>query len=281
MLPRLGLIVSIRIRPIVCLLGVLVLNVQAVLAEEATQEGPYTDTECVSCHTERDPELIRQWRASAHGPESGVECSSCHGDFHQGSAVKARRNDTCSGCHEGPASHSYTTSKHGVISRLESVKQDWQKRLKAGNYRAPGCGYCHFHDGDHGDTMAPGRGPEMRQWVCSGCHSPRYVREQFANGYRQMEIADLKLIEGEALIAASDHGQTDSLTKLRLSLIRHHKNVLYGVGHQSPDYQWWHGQPALDGDLIRIRDAIGERLRQKRFSEQLLTDTEILQSSKD
>lgn len=36
------------------------------------------------------------------------------------------------------------------------------------------------------------------------------------------------------------------------------KNVYFGVGHQSPDYQWWHGQPALDGDLLRIKGAVSE-----------------------
>jgi len=115
---------------------------------------------------------------------------------------------------------------------------------------------CHLHDGDHGDTMIPNRGPEVRQWVCSGCHSPRYVREQFANGKRQLTIADLKLKEGEALIASAADAQHEVLSKLRKNLIHHRKNVLLGVGHQSPDYQWWHGQPALDGDLIRVRDAL-------------------------
>jgi hypothetical protein len=42
---------------------------------------------------------------------------------------------------------------------------------------------------------------------------------------------------------------------------QHLKNVYLGVGHQSPDYQWWHGQPALDGDLLRIKDAIFELYR--------------------
>jgi hypothetical protein len=104
--------------------------------------------------------------------------------------------------------------------------------------------------------MAPDRGPEVRQWICSGCHSPRYVREQFASGERQLAIADLKLTEGEALISSVVEVKPDMLSKLQQDLIRHRQNVLLGVGHQSPDYQWWHGQPALDGDLIRIRDAL-------------------------
>ena len=42
---------------------------------------------------------------------------------------------------------------------------------------------------------------------------------------------------------------------------KHLRNVYLGIGHQSPDYQWWHGQPALDGDLLRIKDYIGELYR--------------------
>ena len=274
-------VIANQISFIACLLGILGMLVQPALAEEVLTDGPYTDEECVSCHTERDPDLIQQWRVSSHGPESGSKCSSCHGNLHTGSTIKARQNNTCDGCHEGPASHSYATSKHGVINSLESVKQDWRKPLQRGNYRAPGCSYCHLHDGDHGDTMMAGRGPEVRQWICSGCHSPRYVRELFASGKRQLVIADLKLAEGTELIAASDNGQIDSLLKLRQSLSRHHKNVLYGVGHQSPDYQWWHGQPALDGDLIRIRDAISGPLHQNESAENLQADTYTSKSVKE
>lgn len=251
------------IRSIACLLGILSLLAGPTWAEGTAIEGPYTDQECLSCHTERDPGLIRQWHASRHGPESGIGCGSCHGERHSVAVIKARQNNTCSGCHEGPASHSYATSKHGVINTLEAVKQDWRKPLKGTNYRVPGCSYCHLHDGDHGDTMAPDRGPEVRQWICVGCHSPRYVREQFANAQRQLDIANLKLEEGSALISSIDEDKRDALATLRQQLNHHRKNVLYGVGHQSPDYQWWHGQPALDGDLIRIRDAISKIHRQK------------------
>jgi hypothetical protein len=104
--------------------------------------------------------------------------------------------------------------------------------------------------------MAPTRGPEVRQWICAGCHSPRYVREQFANGKRQLDIADLKLAEGETLITSAIEPKPDAFSELQKNLLHHRQNVLLGVGHQSPDYQWWHGQPALDGDLIRIRDAL-------------------------
>ena len=253
--------VSYQIRSIGLLLC---LATHPVVADEAIPPGLFIETECITCHTERNPELIRQWREGPHSNASGVGCSSCHGDRHEESAIRARKDRSCIGCHEGPASHSYSTSKHGVITRIEEARQDWQQPLQRGNYRAPGCSYCHLHGGDHGDTMAPARGPAVRQWICAGCHSPRYVREQFANGKRQLDIADLKLTEGETLISSAINVKPDVLLKLREDLIHHRQNVLLGAGHQSPDYQWWHGQPALDGDIIRIRDALTRPRHKKR-----------------
>ncbi len=250
--------ISCRVTPAGLLLGIFLLATHPVWSDETVPPGPFTETECITCHTERNPELIRQWREGPHSTASAVGCNNCHGDRHRDSVIKARNDRSCSGCHQGPASHSYATSKHGVINRLEAAGQDWRQPLQRGRYRAPGCSYCHLHDRDHGDTMRPTREADVRQWICIGCHSPRYVREQFANGKRQLEIADLKLAEGNALIASVVDGQSDRLSKLAQSLARHRQNVLLGAGHQSPDYQWWHGQPALDGDLIRIRDAIAE-----------------------
>jgi len=261
-----------RVRFVFLLLGVLTISVHTVWAGDVAAPGPFTDAECVFCHTERDPELIGQWQDGPHATDSGIGCSSCHGDRHKDANARARKNLSCIGCHKGPASHSYSTSKHGVINQLSEGRQDWQQPLQRGNYRVPSCSYCHLHNSDHGDTMSSNRGPELRQWVCSGCHSPRYIREQFANGKRQLEIADLKLMEGEELLAAATYSRADVLSILRQSLIRHRKNILYGVGHQSPDYQWWHGHPAMDGDLIRIREAYAESHRYKGLVKQSPTD---------
>ncbi|MES9950382.1 MAG: multiheme c-type cytochrome [Candidatus Thiodiazotropha sp.] len=257
---------TMRIRIGVCITVILTLWLTPLLSETHVENGPFIDSECIACHTERNPELIKQWRSGPHAttPEGG--CGGCHGDRHENSNIKARSDQTCKGCHEGAASLSYSTSKHGVINHLEDDEHGWQQSLQRGNYRSPGCSYCHFHDTNHQDTMTHERGPEMRQWICSGCHSPRYVREQSANGVRQLEIADLKVSEGERLIATAADDQSDTLQALRQNLIRHRKNVLYGVGHQSPDYQWWHGQPALDGDLIRIRDSLLQTHQQQLLS---------------
>ena len=39
------------------------------------------------------------------------------------------------------------------------------------------------------------------------------------------------------------------------------RDLRLGLAHQSPDYQWWLGQAALDGSLLRIKGALGEARR--------------------
>ncbi len=250
-------LVSRRISPSILLLCILCLGTFSISANEVIPPGSFAETECIECHTEKDPDLISQWRKDPHSSAPNAGCIGCHGNRHENAATRARKDQSCTHCHEGPVSHSYVTSKHGIITRIEASRRDWQKNLQIGNYRTPGCSYCHYYNRSHSDTMAPDVGPgEVRQWICTGCHSPRYVNEQFASGKRQLEIADLKVKEGQDLVSTATNGPTQALQKLLGELSRHRQNVFLGVWHQSPDYQWWHGQPALDGDLIRIRDAL-------------------------
>ncbi len=216
----------------------------------AVPAGPFTQGECVQCHEERDPGLVAQWRAGPHGIMA--DCRSCHGPSH-GNLPLSRSDGTCSGCHGGPVADSYAKSKHGVLVRMERPQRG--EPLRRAAYRAPGCAYCHLHEGDHGDTMAAARGPAARDWVCSGCHAPRYVRQQLEAGERLWEIARLKLAEAQSIAERHPRGAA-ALGELLVSSQRHGRNVRLGSGHQSPDYQWWHGQPALDGDLVRLRAAV-------------------------
>ena len=219
-------------------------------------EGPFAQGECLECHSARDPALVAQWRAGPHG--NTADCVACHGERH-GALHKARQDAACTGCHAGTIAHSYATSKHGVLVRIG--RPDWTLPLDRGNYRAPGCSYCHLHAADHDDTMDPERGPAVREWVCSACHAPRYVREQLAAGDRLADIARLKLAEAQGVVVLHPAGAA-AVADLLESAERHLRNVRLGAGHQSPDYQWWHGQPALDGDLIRLRGAVAQSLRE-------------------
>jgi hypothetical protein len=102
--------------------------------------------------------------------------------------------------------------------------------------------------------------------ACQECHSPRYITRLFDNGERMLAIGRMKVNEAAAVIEQAE----GEFTATELAAAREHfekmqslhlKNVYLGVGHQSPDYQWWHGQPALDGDLLRIKGAVGELRR--------------------
>ncbi|MFZ1575915.1 MAG: multiheme c-type cytochrome [Chromatiaceae bacterium] len=220
-------------------------------------EGPFTQGQCLDCHGEQNPALVAQWRAGPHA--AAADCVACHGERH-GALPSARADSACTGCHDGAVAHSYATSKHGVLVRIG--KPDWSLPLSRGNHRAPGCAYCHLHEADHGDTMDVTRSPPVRPWVCGACHAPRYVREQLEAGERLADIARLKVAEAQGIATRHPAG-TDALAGLLESAAQHLRNVRLGAGHQSPDYQWWHGQPALDGDLIRLRGAVAQALRER------------------
>ena len=252
-------------------------------AGEKPPAGQFTNAQCLSCHASRDAKLVAAWRASSHARTvPKADCVACHGTVHSGSLARARRDGACVGCHEKSnraVVHSYATSKHGVILRLEEAGYDWSQPLARGNYRAPGCAYCHLRGAEHdtGNLMSPRdlfqtSGESTRETmlnrrhaVCGDCHAPRYVTEQMVTGLRMIEIARMKLREARELIthyrdtlSAEDRGTLDALF---IGMQAHGRNVRLGVGHQSPDYQWWHGQPALDGDLLRIKGVVAEQER--------------------
>jgi hypothetical protein len=240
--------------------------------------GKFANNECVNCHTNRDAQLVAAWRASSHARTAAkAGCVTCHGPEHRGSLTRARRDSACMDCHEKlnrTVTHSYATSKHAIILKLEEDRWDWSRPLARGNYRAPGCAYCHLHAGEHntrlsvmpwdpfqaGDESARTATLGQRQPVCGECHAPRYVAEQTETGLRMMDIARMKLREARELITRYRNTlpteEQRALDALFGGMQIHGHNVRLGVGHQSPDYQWWNGQPALDGDLLRIKGAV-------------------------
>jgi len=237
---------------------------------------------CIQCHEKEDNQLINDWQNSVHAKvKPVVDCISCHGNDHIEAIVQSRHDQTCIPCHGGkqaPVAHSYSSSKHGTLMKLEKSSYDWNLPFELANYRAPGCGYCHMHQSNHNvsttvrhdlmnDLETEVVQNNMRT-VCQDCHSPRYISRLFSNGEAMLEIARKKYREANNLIeqATTEFG-TENLATANRQLIemqQHLKNVHLGTGHQSPDYQWWHGQPALDGDLLRIKDSVGELYRLKK-----------------
>ncbi|MBF0181382.1 MAG: hypothetical protein HQM03_15270 [Magnetococcales bacterium] len=208
--------------------------------------------ECLSCHRQRDPLLTAAWEKSRHA-RAELPCESCHGTAHDGGmAARARRDQACvSACH-AQEHGSHALSKHGVIAVLEGERMDFNLPLKEGNQRAPTCAYCHMHDNAHDMTSV------ARDRPCRDCHSPRFVETWFASGDNMVEIGRMKLREAEAVAAGSADPEVGRLLHGMRDL--HLRNVRLGVGHASPDDQWWHGHPALDGDLLRIKSLVGERM---------------------
>lgn len=253
----------------------------AVQAATPLPEGEFDNGACLECHQQQDTGLVAAWRASVHATtEPTADCVACHGNRHEDAAVRARRDATCINCHGGekaPTVHSYRTSKHGILVRLELEGRDWRQPLEAASYRAPGCAYCHLHRGNHDvvagvragnpvagtDTAERGRVLDAMRAVCQDCHAPRYITRLFDNGEHMLEIGQMKVREATALLQqAADGYDAAELAAARDHFERmkeqHLHNLYLGIAHQSPDYQWWHGQPALDGDLLRIRGALDE-----------------------
>ena len=238
----------------------------------AVDAGPSTQGQCLECHQARDSALVDAWRAGPHGRSGRLRRLPRQG---HGALPAARRDEACTGCHAGPATHSYATSKHGVLVRIG--RPDWSRPLRRGEHRSPGCAYCHLHQGNHDvgagvrawnpvdgtDAAEQERVQEVMRAVCQDCHAPRYITRLFDNGERMLEIGQMKVREAAGLLepAAGEYTEEElaaARDHFERMQERHLHNLYLGIAHQSPDYQWWHGQPALDGDLLRIRGALDE-----------------------
>lgn len=201
---------------------------------------------------------------------AGLLAGPALADHHGDAGADARRNDACISCHGGPKAsvvRSYLTSKHGVITVIEADKWDFSKPLEGGNYRAPTCAYCHFHDGgdDDGDARDDARD------ACGDCHSPRFVdtlhdANDGAIGIGRLKVkeaADAVERERERLSPAQGAELDRMVGVMRDGPLRY---LWHGLVHHSPDYQWWYGQAALDGDLLRIKAKLSRFLRERALS---------------
>ncbi len=201
-------------------------------AAELPGEEPLADTACIDCHQD----TAAAWRGGPHGVAPDAGCVACHGPRHAEAGAKARHNETCFTCHageQGAAARSYQTSKHGVIATLEGANWDWSQRLADANYRSPTCAYCHMHDGAHGRMLSS----EVLQTSCLDCHSPRFVETLISAGRRTLAIGDLKVSEATAAVGTDPEPKVGRMLKIMTTKTL--RNLRLGIGHQSPDYQWW------------------------------------------
>lgn len=180
-------------------------------------------------------------------------------------ALPALAGKSCVDCHAGAVERSWALSKHGVIARIEAGRE---------RRRTPDCVACHTFE-----AKAPAPQHYLKQTSrqeareqattgCGACHSPRYVAEQLAAVQRGLALGEMKRREAEALIELARKEMTTTelahIEQLLASLRNENLRALrLGLAHQSPDYQWWLGQAALDGSLLRIKGALGEARRSR------------------
>lgn len=175
--------------------------------------------------------------------------------------------EVCVGCHAGPAERSYALSKHGVIARLDAGRT----RPAAGP-RALTCGTCHPveartptapHSATAAERELARRAPVE---ACGACHAPRYVAVLLDSAERSRAIGEMKRREAYALVEGARR-EADAATVARIESLyatlvgADMKALALGLAHQSPDDQWWLGQAAIDGALLRIKGALSEARR--------------------
>ncbi|MDP1610192.1 MAG: hypothetical protein Q8M11_03995 [Sulfuritalea sp.] len=183
-------------------------------------------------------------------------------------ALPALAAKTCVDCHAGAAERSYALSKHGVIARIEAGHE---------RRRTPDCAACHAFEAKapapqhYAKKTSRTEAREQATAGCGACHSPRYVAEQLAAAQRGLAIGEMKQREAEALVELARKEvpavELAQMEKLLASLRDENlRDLRLGLAHQSPDYQWWLGQAALDGSLLRIKGALGEARRSRALS---------------
>ena len=171
---------------------------------------------------------------------------------------------TCIACHDDSARKSWALSKHGVIARIESGRE---------RRRAPDCSGCHAVETvtptlpHYGPKAGREQAREAAWDSCRACHSPRYTTDHQAVARRGLDIGIMKQREAAALLEAarkeSSGAELARIEALYAALQGNLRDLRLGLGHQSPDYQWWLGQAALDGSLLRIKGALGEARRER------------------
>jgi len=149
-----------------------------------------------------------------------TKCDSCH-TRHRFDPAEARRPEACITCHSGPPhpdDETYFASAHGKIYLAEGNGWDWSKPLKKGNYKAPGCAYCHMEGGRHQVAHKSiwrfglreinphtSQNQVLRErWVavCTDCHDAGQAAQWLSDLDRERERAWDKLYAAEDLLKA-------------------------------------------------------------------------------
>jgi hydroxylamine dehydrogenase len=150
-------------------------NPKAFYKSVQSMEGVFKGKECVECHTDLTPGIVKDWRASRHaGQDKPVYCSSCHGNDHQN--LHMPTPDICAKCHSTQHDQFTDEKRYGfpghalAMERAVDAKHfvDKPKAEVASCVQchsvATKCDSCHTR---HRFSAAEARRPE----ACITCHS--------------------------------------------------------------------------------------------------------------
>jgi len=103
--------------------------------------------ECIECHKQVTPRIVRDWELSVHSDDiNDVSCSVCHGDSHMGKddVYKAEpvTSRTCQACHEDQWQE-FSQGKHSKAWKAMKAMptMHWQPMALTSGMK--GCGGCH------------------------------------------------------------------------------------------------------------------------------------------
>jgi len=145
---------------------------------------------CLTCHQEKTPAAVAQWRGSAHA-RAGIGCEKCHGLDHE-KIVKGEAKvemKVCAPCHP-KAFAEHRASRHGM-----GLHSGWGCTRNLPNRKPDECSFCH-EKGDQAPRSEVQcarflkQSTEMGQIGCNYCHSV----ENSCDACHSKHSTDLKIV---------------------------------------------------------------------------------------
>ena len=157
--------------------------------EKIEPVGTFKDVECLGCHKNVTPQVVKEWTNGLHA-QKGVTCDACHGNDH--TVIKERRGqvpaNTCSPCHE-KAYGEFAQTKHATGRTVAQLPHTTVTTKELSMYL---CKDCH-------------RFSQIRPWDQSGvdcyaCHT--------GHTFSKAQAQESKACE-KCHIGGPDHSQLD------------------------------------------------------------------------
>ncbi len=167
--------------------------------ENGSIEGVFDGAECIECHLDVTPGIVKDWRQSRHSaPETGepVRCDACHGEDHQD--LRFPTPADCGSCHNKQHAQFREERRYGFPSHalameravdskhfVDKPKPEVTACLQCHSV-ATKCDSCHTR---HKFSAAEARRPE----ACLTCHSgPPHPDDEtyFASAHGQKYLAE-------------------------------------------------------------------------------------------